>query len=60
MPTTPVRPDEPALLVHWEKTLGDLLDRTAGFPKSVRFTFAARVDGLALDVMEARPRSPMA
>lgn len=44
--------DEPALLVLWERLVGDLLDRTARFPKSVRFTFAGRIDNLALDVLE--------
>lgn len=41
------------LFVHWERTLGDLLDRTIKFPKSVRFTFSTRIDGHALDVLEA-------
>lgn len=45
-------PDAPTLLVHWERTLGDLLDRTQKFPKSVRFTFAARIDAHALDALE--------
>ena len=45
-------PDELPLLVHWERTLGDLLDRTQKFPKSVRFTFTTRIDNLALDMME--------
>ena len=40
------------LAVHWEQTLSDLLDRTMRFPKSARFTFASRVDGLALDILE--------
>jgi len=44
--------EEPQLLLHWEKTLGDLLDRTQKFPKAVRFTFAGRIDGHALDVLE--------
>ncbi|MSP55963.1 MAG: group II intron reverse transcriptase/maturase, partial [Myxococcales bacterium] len=43
---------EPALLVLWERLVGDLLDRTAKFPKAVRFTFAARIDGIALDFLE--------
>lgn len=42
----------PALQVHWEKVLGDLLDRTVSFPKAVRFTFSSRIDGLALDVLD--------
>jgi hypothetical protein len=44
--------DEPALLVLWERVVGELLDRTAAFPKAARFTFAARLDGRALDVLE--------
>lgn len=39
------------LFTLWEKLLGDLLDRTAKMPKAVRFTFAQRIDGLALDVV---------
>lgn len=53
----PPGPDEPALLVHWERTLGDLLDRTGGFPRAQRFTFAARVDGLSLDILEKLVRA---
>ena len=45
--------EELPLFVHWEKVLGDLLDRTAKFPKHARFTFTTRVDNLALDVLEA-------
>ena len=41
------------VIVHWEKTLHDLLGRTRKFPKSVRFTFSNRIDNLALDVYEA-------
>ena len=40
------------LYVHWEKTLGDILDRTQKFPKSIRFTFSTRIDNLALDILE--------
>lgn len=39
-------------LVAWEAAVGDLLDRTARFPKSARFTFASRIDNLALGVLE--------
>lgn len=49
----PPGPDEPVLLVHWERTPGALLDRTSGFPRAQRFTFAAPIDGLALDILEA-------
>ena len=45
-------PEAPELLGHWERVVGDLLDRTARFPKAVRFTFAARIENLALDVLE--------
>lgn len=45
--------DEPALLVHWERVVGEVLDRTAQFPRSQRFTFAARLDGRTLDILEA-------
>lgn len=40
------------LFVHWLDFLEWLLPTTGGFPKSVRFTFANRIDNLALDVME--------
>ncbi len=44
--------DEPALLVLWERIVGEVLDRTGGFPRSARFSFAARIDARALDVLE--------
>ena len=44
--------DEPRLLVHWEALLGSLLDHTARFPRNARFTFAARIDQRALDILE--------
>ena len=44
--------DELPLYTHWEQVLGDLLDRTMKFPKSVRFTLAGRMDNLALDILE--------
>jgi len=40
------------LFVLWEKIAGDLLERTARFPKAWRFSFAVRIDNLALDVLE--------
>ena len=43
---------EAPVLVEWERTVGEILDRTARFPKVVRFTFSQRVDGLALDVLQ--------
>jgi hypothetical protein len=45
-------PDIPVVLVRWEQALGELLDRTQRFPKSARFTFAARIDNLGLDLLE--------
>jgi hypothetical protein len=54
--------EELPLIVHWERVVLDLMDRTQKLPKSVRFTFANRIDNLALDVMErlieARYASP--
>lgn len=44
--------EELPLFVHWERTLGDLLDRTARFPKAVRFTFTSRIDNAALDIVD--------
>lgn len=44
--------DDLQLFVHWEATLGDLLQRTLRFPKAVRFTFSGRIDNLALDILE--------
>ncbi len=41
------------LAVRWEAIANDLLDRTAKFPKSARFSIAARIDNLVIDVMEA-------
>jgi len=40
------------IFILWERTVADLLERTARFPKSLRFTFAQRVDNLAIDVLE--------
>lgn len=42
----------PTLYLRWEAVVGAVLDRTIGFPKTVRFTFAQRIDNLALDVLE--------
>ena len=39
-------------LVHWEKTVRDLLMRTQKFPKKIRFTLTTRIDNLALDIYE--------
>ena len=40
------------MVVAWEQLVGELLDRTARFPKVVRGTFAMRLENLALDVLE--------
>ncbi|MBM3271397.1 MAG: diversity-generating retroelement protein Avd [Candidatus Sericytochromatia bacterium] len=42
----------PVLIGRWEQITGDLLDRTARFPKAARFTFAIRIENLALDILE--------
>ena len=42
----------PELIVRWEQLLGEILDRTINFPKSVRFTFSGRIDNAALDILE--------
>ncbi len=42
----------PVLFVHWERFLAWLLDRTARFPRRLRFTLTNRIDNLALDVFE--------
>jgi hypothetical protein len=49
--------DAPRLLVAWEQVVGQLLDRTAQFPKAVRFTFASRLDTRALDALECLVRA---
>ena len=38
--------------MHWQRTVGEVLDRTERFPKKVRFTFSSRIDAIALDVLE--------
>ena len=43
---------EPVLVGQWERVLGDLLDRTARFPKAVRHTLAVRLENHALDILE--------
>ena len=45
-------PEVPVILVRWEQTLGELLDRTQRFPKAVRFTFSTRIDNLGLDLLD--------
>jgi hypothetical protein len=50
----PPRQAGPELLVlqKFEEFTGWLLDRTAKWPKSVRFTLTQRIENLALDVVE--------
>lgn len=50
----------PVLLVHWEETVGLVLDKTSRFPKSARFTFASRMDSLVLDILEDLVRASWA
>lgn len=40
------------LLAQFEEFVGLLLDRTAQWPKSARFTLTQRVENLALDVVD--------
>lgn len=37
----------------WEKMVGEILDRTAKFPKTVRFTLSSRIDNLAFEILDA-------
>ena len=53
-------PDMPVLQVLWEEVLGEILDRTQRFPKAVRFTFASRVDNVALDLLDLLVRARFA
>jgi len=45
-------PVELPLFTHWEQFLLWFLPRTGKLPRSARFTFAGRLQGLALDVLE--------
>lgn len=46
-------PRDLRVLVKCEALVEALLDRTAGFPKVVRFTLTQRVENAALDALEA-------
>jgi hypothetical protein len=46
------QPEEPVILTRWLQFLQWLLPATEKFPKRVRFTFADRIDNLALDLAE--------
>ena len=50
MPTT--SHDDLPIFVYWVDFLAWLLPTTEKFPQKVRFTFANRIDNLALDVVE--------
>ena len=45
-------PKRPPVYTVWEEFVGWTLDRTAGIPKSQRFTFGQRIDAYTLDVLE--------
>ncbi len=44
--------EELPALEMWQKIVGEIMDRTTLFPRSARFTFASRIDSLALDVLD--------
>ncbi len=46
------RGDEPVIFTRWLDYLAWLLPTTEKFPKRVRFTFADRINNLALDIIE--------
>ena len=46
------RADEPVIYTRWTSFLEWLLPTTEKFPKRVRFTFANRINNIALDVVE--------
>ncbi len=46
------RPDELPIFSRWMQFLEWLLPATEKFPKRVRFTFADRINNLALDIAE--------
>jgi len=48
----PAKSEEPVILTRWLQFLEWLLPTTEKFPKRVRFTFADRIDNLALDIAE--------
>ena len=45
-------PSRPPIYTVWEEFCGWTFDRTAGIPKSQRFTFGQRIDALTLDVLQ--------
>lgn len=48
----PTRNEDLPVFVRWVEFLKWLLPTTEKFPRRVRFTFANRIDALALDVVE--------
>jgi len=44
--------DRPPVYTVWEEFCGWTFDRTASIPKSQRFSFGQRIDGITLDVLQ--------
>ena len=44
--------DPPPLVTHWERTLGEIMDKTTRFPRTLRYTLSARIDLLGIHVLE--------
>ena len=45
-------PERPPIYTVWEEICGWTFDRTAAIPKSQRFSFGQRIDGLTLDILQ--------
>lgn len=45
-------PQRPPIYTVWEEVCGWTFDRTAGIPKSQRFTFGQRIDSITLDILQ--------
>ncbi len=45
-------PTRPPIYTVWEEVCGWTFDRTAGIPKSQRFTFGQRIDSITLDILQ--------
>lgn len=44
-------PERPPIYTVWEEFCGWTFDRTAGIPKSQRFTFGQKIDSITLDIL---------
>jgi hypothetical protein len=44
--------ERPPIYTVWEEFVGWTFDRTAAIPKSQRFTFGQRIDGMTLDILQ--------